>query len=98
MNNNNLVANSSSVADTKPSTEHLMNSISSLSAYAGLPNSAKRLPEGRISNFIHFLKSDELLRQTLITATPCNFDLVASIYSGQKVLNWTYKLNALKRK
>ena len=51
MNNNNLVANSSSVADTKPSTEHLMNSISSLSAYAGLPTSAKRLPEGKTENY-----------------------------------------------
>ena len=43
MNNNNVV---SSPAETKPSTEHLMNSISSLSAYAGLPQSNRKLPEG----------------------------------------------------
>ena len=43
MNNNNVVSN----AETKPSTEHLMNSISSLSAYAGLPTGGNRkLPEG----------------------------------------------------
>lgn len=50
MNNNNLNA-VSSVVETKPSTEHLMNSISSLSAYAGLPSSSsKRLPEGTSSS------------------------------------------------
>ena len=49
MNNNNVVPNNSvSISDTKPSTEHLMNSISSLSAYAGLPGSSasRKLPEG----------------------------------------------------
>lgn len=54
MNNNNLVSNAASVSsavETKPTTEHLMNSISSLSAYAGLPSSSsKRLPEGTSSS------------------------------------------------
>ena len=48
MNNNNVQC---SVSDTKPSTEHLMSSISSLSAYAGLPSSSSRkLPEGNGSS------------------------------------------------
>ena len=57
MNNNNVVSNT----ETKPSTEHLMNSISSLSAYAGLPTGGNRkLPEGtntvtRISTIVEIL-------------------------------------------
>lgn len=52
MNNNNVVANNSVSSETKPSTEHLMNSISSLSAYAGLPGSSasRKLPEGTNSS------------------------------------------------
>ena len=46
-NNNNVVSNAS---ETKPSTEHLMSSISSLSAYAGLPQSSRKLPEGTSSS------------------------------------------------
>ena len=63
-NNNNLVSSGATMStntsvmtgvgagglETKPSTEHLMSSISSLSAYAGLPSSASRkLPEGTTS-------------------------------------------------
>ena len=52
MNNNNVVPTNSVASDTKPSTEHLMNSISSLSAYAGLPGSSatRKLPEGTNSS------------------------------------------------
>ena len=61
MNNNNTLvasggatpgpAGASGVPETKPSAEHLMSSISSLSAYAGLPSSASRkLPEGTNSS------------------------------------------------
>ena len=52
MNNNNVVPTNSVASDTKPSTEHLMNPISSLSAYAGLPGSSasRKLPEGTNSS------------------------------------------------
>ena len=76
MNNNNNL--NSALTETKPTTEHLMNSISSLSAYAGLPTSAggsKRLPEGTSSSPANYSTTSSSAENSSMFYYPTTSDL-----------------------
>ena len=96
MNNNTLVQASSS--DTKPSTEHLMSSISSLSAYAGLPSSAssKRLPEGTNSSQQYSNTSTSTAAENSMFYYPTSSDL--AMYGSSSYGNRTLQSSRPKSK